>query len=53
MYDFKVFTALTMKNVVFWDVGLCIFWFNRRFGGKAINPGSTERHIPEDDILQV
>jgi hypothetical protein len=22
-----------MKNIVFWDVGLCISWVNRCFGG--------------------
>jgi hypothetical protein len=30
---FEVFTAVTMKNVVFWDVALCRYWVNRRFGG--------------------
>jgi hypothetical protein len=29
----EVFTAVTMKNVVFWDVVPCIFCLNRRFGG--------------------
>jgi hypothetical protein len=24
---------VTMKNVVFWDVALCRYWVNRRFGG--------------------
>jgi hypothetical protein len=31
---FEVFTAVTMKNVVFWDVALCRSCVNRRFGGK-------------------
>jgi hypothetical protein len=30
---FEVLTAVTMKNVVFWDVALCRFCVNRRFGG--------------------
>jgi hypothetical protein len=30
---FEVFTAVTMKNVVFWDVALCKSCVNRRFGG--------------------
>jgi hypothetical protein len=28
---FEVFTAVTMKNVVFWDVALCRSWVNRCF----------------------
>jgi hypothetical protein len=69
---FEFFTAVTMKNVVFWDVALCRPWVNRRFGGAygfhlqgrkiradfstlkmEANPGSTQRHIPEDDTLRV
>jgi hypothetical protein len=34
------FTAVTMKNVVFWDVALC-------FGGTLVDARSTQRHIPE------
>jgi hypothetical protein len=30
---FEVFTAVTMKNVIFWDVTLCGSCKNRRFGG--------------------
>jgi hypothetical protein len=29
---FKVFTAVTMKNTVFWDVAPCRYRVNRRFG---------------------
>jgi hypothetical protein len=32
---FEVFTAVTMKNGVFWDVTSCGFCNNRRFGGTA------------------
>jgi hypothetical protein len=30
---FEVFTAMTMKNAVFWDVTPCGSCKNRRFGG--------------------
>jgi hypothetical protein len=30
---FEVFTAVTMKNAVFWDVAPCRSCVNRRFGG--------------------
>jgi hypothetical protein len=30
---FEVFTTVTMKNGVFWDVTLCGSCKNRRFGG--------------------
>jgi hypothetical protein len=30
---FEVFTALTMKNGIFWDVTLCDSCKSRRFGG--------------------
>jgi hypothetical protein len=30
---YKVFTAVTMKNAVFWDVAPCRSSVNRRFGG--------------------
>jgi hypothetical protein len=30
---FEVFTAVTTKNGVFWDVTPCAFCENRRFGG--------------------
>jgi hypothetical protein len=42
-----------MKYVVLWDVVLCWSCFNGRFGGTLVNPGYTQRHMPEDDILQV
>jgi hypothetical protein len=94
---FEAFTAVIMKNVVFWDVALCRSSVNRRFGGiyclhlqgrricergssvsslqppahagspladsstlkmeairsseTSVDAGSTQRHIPEDDIL--
>jgi hypothetical protein len=31
---FEVFTAVTMKYGVFWDVTPCGFYKNRRFGGS-------------------
>jgi hypothetical protein len=30
---FEVFTAMTKKNAVFWDVASCRYFVNRRFGG--------------------
>jgi hypothetical protein len=30
-YEKQVFTAVTMKNVVVWDVALCRSYVNRRF----------------------
>jgi hypothetical protein len=30
---FEVFTAVTMKNAVFWDVAPCRYCVNRHFGG--------------------
>jgi hypothetical protein len=30
---FEVFTAVTVKNAVFWDVAPCRYCVNRRFGG--------------------
>jgi hypothetical protein len=33
MLRFEIFTAVTMKNGVFWDVTPCGYCNNRRFGG--------------------
>jgi hypothetical protein len=41
-----------MKNAVFWDVALCKSCVNRHFGGTGVPTRSTQRHIPEDGILQ-
>jgi hypothetical protein len=35
---FEVFTAVTMKNTVFWDVAPCRYCVNRRFGGTYLLP---------------
>jgi hypothetical protein len=49
---FEVFTAVTMKNAVFWDVAPCSFCVNRSFGGthrlrlqgrKIREPGTSEQ----------
>jgi hypothetical protein len=58
-----MFTEI-MKNAVFWDVALCRFCVNRRFGGmyhlhlqgRKIREQGTSMsgwlcHIPEDGIL--
>jgi hypothetical protein len=42
---FEVFTAVTMKNGVFWVVTPCGSCKNRRFGG------TWRRNNPEDTIL--
>jgi hypothetical protein len=45
-----VFTAVAMKNAVFWDVtphGSCK---KRRFGGTSILTTATRRYIPVDGI---
>jgi hypothetical protein len=41
---FEVFTAVTMKNAVFWDVAPCGFLMDRRFGGMCHHsvPGPSE-----------
>jgi hypothetical protein len=49
---FKVFTAVPMKNAVFWDVAPCRSCVNRRFGGTSVHTTFTRRHIPEDGILR-
>jgi hypothetical protein len=46
---FEVFTAVTMKNAVFWDVTPSRSCVNRRFGVTR----STLCHIPEDGILLI
>jgi hypothetical protein len=33
LVQFEAFTAVTKKNVIFWDVALCRSCVNRRFGG--------------------
>jgi hypothetical protein len=64
---FEAFTAVTMKNVVFWDVALhsaatCPHrFFARGFSTlkmeaicsseKSVNTRPTQPHIPEDNIL--
>jgi hypothetical protein len=49
---FYIFTAVTMKNTVFWDVVPCRCCANRRFGGTSGHTRSTWRHIPEEGILR-
>jgi hypothetical protein len=35
---FEVFTAVTLKNAVFWDVAPCSLCVNRCFGGTWLQP---------------
>jgi hypothetical protein len=53
---FEVFTAVTMKNAVFWDVKQCDSCKNRRFGVDSFSETSViiiamRRNFPEDGIL--
>jgi hypothetical protein len=34
LYKIEVFTTMTIRNVTIWDLTLCGFCKNRRFGGK-------------------
>jgi hypothetical protein len=43
---FEVFMAVTMKNAVFWDVALCRFVINRRFGGMCHLNLQDRRNMP-------
>jgi hypothetical protein len=45
---FEVFTAVTMKKAVFWDVAPC-----RSSSETSVNTTSTRYHIPEDCFLQI
>jgi hypothetical protein len=51
---FEVFTAVTMKNAIFWDVAPCRSCeMYRRSSETSVNfTGSRRSHIPEDGILQ-
>jgi hypothetical protein len=44
---FEVFTEVTMKNSVFWDVEPCSSCVKRRFGGTSVHTRTTRRHNPE------
>jgi hypothetical protein len=48
---FEVFTAVTMKNSVFWDMVPCRSCVNWHFGGTSVHKISTRRHIPEYGII--
>jgi hypothetical protein len=49
---FEVFTAVTMKNAVFWDVAPCRSCVNRRSSETSVRTKYTRREIPEDGNLQ-
>jgi hypothetical protein len=54
----EVFTVVTMKNIVFWDVALCRSWVDLKMEAicsseTSVNRGSTQCHIPEENILHV
>jgi hypothetical protein len=48
---FEVFTAVTMKNGVFWDVTPCGSCKNRRFGGNKRHPDEGGAKFPETSVL--
>jgi hypothetical protein len=43
---FEVFTVVTMKNAVFWDVAPCRSCVNRRFGGMYHLPSARNCGLP-------
>jgi hypothetical protein len=62
----KVFIAVTVKNIIYWDVMPCGSYNNQRFGvllftlmmgvihssKTSVLTRATHHHIPEDGILQ-
>jgi hypothetical protein len=48
---FEVFTAVTMKNGVFWDVTPCGSRKNRRFGGTLIFLRSVSRLLVTASVV--
>jgi hypothetical protein len=46
---FEVFTAVTMKNAVFWDVTPCGSCKNRPFGGTYLHQDETNQRAHPDD----
>jgi hypothetical protein len=48
---FEVFTAVTMKNYVFWDVTPCDSCKNRRFGGTyGLNPQGEKNRRARNNV---
>jgi hypothetical protein len=47
----EVFTAVTMKNAVVWDVTPCGSCKNRPFGGTSVLTRATRRNIPGDGFF--
>jgi hypothetical protein len=47
-----VFTAVTMKNVVCWDVTPCGSYNNRRFGG-SYHPPSCDKNLRTNNVRSV
>jgi hypothetical protein len=45
---FEVFTAVTMKNSVAWDVVLCTSCVNRRIGGTITSTYGVEKSANEE-----
>jgi hypothetical protein len=50
---FEIFTAVTMKNAVFWDVTSCGSCKNRRSSETLALTRAARRNIPEYTILQL
>jgi hypothetical protein len=50
---FEVFTAVTMKNAVFWDVAPCSTYVNWCSSETSVRTRTARRRISENCILQV
>jgi hypothetical protein len=50
---FEVFTAVTMKNAVFWDAAPCRSCVNRRFGGTyRLHLNENYIYLPVSSIVR-